>query len=230
MGNSAQVVRLPYTAEYKILSVKTLANGTTITHESTKLIALDSQGRRMTSSKSTPLEADREPVTRVNVSDPVARTNSSWSVPGDKATVMLLLAPGRSLPSCGRAMATTSGPEPRTDGTGMVVEDLGKETNQGVEARGRRTTSTRPTGAMGTDEPQAATVEMWTAVAPGLRGMVVRSVINLPQSGKTSTELVSFSQEEPDPSLFQPPPGYEIVNQESADCGAPAARREQPEP
>ena len=43
-----QVVRLPYTAEYKLTTVKTLADGSTITHESTEVNARDSQGRRMT--------------------------------------------------------------------------------------------------------------------------------------------------------------------------------------
>ena len=33
MGNSAHTAQLPYTAEYKITNVRTLANGSTITHE-----------------------------------------------------------------------------------------------------------------------------------------------------------------------------------------------------
>jgi len=38
IGNRAQAARLPYTAEYKIFNVKTLANGATLTHEYTDFL------------------------------------------------------------------------------------------------------------------------------------------------------------------------------------------------
>lgn len=89
-----QVARLPYTAEYKISQVRTLADGSTITHESTEVIAFDSEGRRMTATTTVPDSADQTPRTHVNVFDPVARTTSSWSVPGQRATVMNMPAIG----------------------------------------------------------------------------------------------------------------------------------------
>lgn len=95
------------------------------------------------------------------------------------------------------------------------MEDLGTETIAGIEARGRRTVTTTPAGAIGNNEPLVRTSEMWTAVAPGLRGLVASQVSDDPQSGKTDKELVNLNQSEPDPSVFEPPAEYEIVSKDA---------------
>ncbi|MGA2890083.1 MAG: hypothetical protein ABSE51_18710 [Terracidiphilus sp.] len=215
LGNSAHVARLPYTAEYKITRVRTLSDGSTITQESTELVAHDSQGRRMTSTTTTPVSGDQTPQmsrTHVMVFDPVAHTNINWSTPGQKATVMAMSSPlaGRGCQSTALASspsAVTARPKP-------TVEDLGIETIQGIEAHGRRTTWTTPAGTIGNSEPLVHTTELWMATAPGLRGLVAREVNDDPQSGKMTRELMNFSQAEPDASAFQPPAGYEIENKE----------------
>jgi hypothetical protein len=222
MGNPAPAARLPYTAEYKITSVKTLVNGTTITHESTETVALDSQGRRMTSTTSVPISGDQTPITRVTVFDPVARTSSNWTVPGQKATVMQMPAPGAPRSGCAPAATAAVIPSSAVQYEKPRVEDLGTETIQGVEARGRRTTYTTPAGTIGNDAPLVRTTETWTAIASGLRGLVARSVIDNPQSGKSARELTNFTQAEPDPSLFQLPEGYEIVNKPAPGSACPA--------
>ena len=56
--------------------------------------------------------------------------------------------------------------------------------------------------------------EFWKAIAPGLSGLEVREVSEEAQSGKTSKELVKFSQTEPDAAVFRPPISYVIVNRE----------------
>jgi hypothetical protein len=56
---------------------------------------------------------------------------------------------------------------------------------------------------------------MWTAIAPGLTGLVVRQVTDDPQVGTMNKELGNFTQGEPDASVFQPPADYEIVNKEA---------------
>jgi hypothetical protein len=223
MGNPAPAPRLPYTAEYKNTRVQTLANGSTITHESTEVVALDSQGRRMTSTTNIPLSGDQTQRTMVTVFDPVARTNSNWTVPGKKATVMAMPVPGAPRTSC--ATSTTPvllAPSPGVQRQQPTVEDLGTETIQGVEARGRRITTTTPAGAIGNDAPLVSTTETWTAIAPGLRGLMARNVIDNPQSGKTARELTNFTQAEPDPSVFQPPSDYEIVNKPAPGSVCPA--------
>jgi hypothetical protein len=222
MGNSAPAARLPYTAEFKISRVQTLASGATITHESTQVIALDSQGRRMTATTDLPLAGDQTPITRVTVMDPVARTNSSWTVPGQKATVIQMPAPGVSRTGCLTNMQVRL-PDNQTqpERPKPIMEDLGTQTINGVEARGRRVTTTTPAGAIGNDAPLTSITETWTAFAPGLRGLFVRRVLDNPQTGKTTRELTNFTQAEPDASVFQPPEGYEIVNKPAPSSVCP---------
>jgi hypothetical protein len=227
-GKPASVARLPYTAEYKITRVRTLANGSTITRESNEVVALDSQGRRMTSTTAVPVSGEQTQATHVSVNDPVARTNSSWSVPGTKATVTAMPAPGapRNCAATAPAAATPAAGVPHAKPT---VEDLGIQTIQGVEAHGRKTTTTTAAGAIGNDQPLVHTTELWTATAPGLKNLVVRDVGDDPQSGKKDQELTNFSQAEPDPTIFQPPAGYEIVNKPAPGSECPGAEgTEQP--
>ena len=93
-----------------------------------------------------------------------------------------------------------------------VSEDLGNDTIQGIEAHGRRITTTIPAGEIGNEAPIVRTSEVWTAVAPALAGLVVREISDNPQSGHKTRELVSLDQREPEEAIFQTPPGYEIVH------------------
>lgn len=221
--------RLPYTAEYKTTSVKTLADGTTISHESTEVRSVDSQGRQMTALTSVMRETQK---TVVTVFDPVARTNSNWTLPGERANVT-------AMPTNSAAVRTTCPAAPgevfeRPSQQGQqhlakpTTENLGTETISGVEAHGRRITTTTPAGAIGNDAPLVRTVELWNAVEPGLGGLLVREVTIYPQTGNRTRELTSFTQAEPDPSVFQPPSGYEIVNRAATEIGCSSLRPVEP--
>lgn len=235
--------RPPYTAELKITHVQTLANGTTITNESTELEALDSQGRRLRSTTYQapgPGEAAR---TTANVSDPVEGTQSSWESTTKKARVVRL-PPEDQRKGCWTSdegnmrMSWYEGPKPGAPapnrtvvaGGGTIVpaqrqvpaaEKLGTTTIQGVEARGVRFTTTIAAGEMGNDQPIVSTNEVWSAPQFGL---TVREVTDDPRTGKTTRELVSLTKGEPDPSLFEPPEGYEVVTEQLHQVSCPAAR------
>ncbi len=224
------VVRLPYTAEYKVTHVRALANGSMTTRESTEVVALDSQGRRMTSTTTTPLSPDQTPTTHVTVFDPVAHTNSNWTAPGQKVTVLALSTPGAARPSCEASMTAATpahvGATFGVAGTQLqrpAMEDLGTETIQGIEARGHRSITTIPAGKIGNDAPLQRTSETWTAITPGLTSLVVRQVTDDPQTGKMDKELVNFTQAEPDAAVFQPPAEYEVVNNETPVPACPGA-------
>jgi len=100
-GTSERASAQPYTAEFKINSEQTLANGTKITRETTEMDAVDSQGRRLTMTTTAATET-RPEHSSYHVYDPVARTNSNWSVPGERATV----TPMPPLPKPGQAGQT----------------------------------------------------------------------------------------------------------------------------
>jgi len=77
----------PYVAEFTIISVKTLADGTTLTQEFTEVQAWDSRGRTLTAITSVPESSVETPTTRVRVSDPANRISSTWDSEGKLATV-----------------------------------------------------------------------------------------------------------------------------------------------
>ena len=209
--------KTPYTAEYKITQVQTLAGGNTITRESTEVTAVDSQGRRMTSTTATASE-NQTPRTEFSVFDPVARTITHWSLPGKRATVRQIGA--------GHGCSSTTESEPRPSHSltrapheRPTVENLGTASIQGIEARGTRTTLTIPAGEVGNEAPLVRTSEVWSALSVGLKGLLVREITDDPRSGKWDRELTSISQSDPDPAAFQPPDGYEIVKLDASEAG-----------
>ena len=212
----AQTVRLPYTAEFKTTTVQTLANGSTVTHETAEIIARDSQGRQMMSSTSTPTLEGQTVLTMVNINDPVGRTHSFWTVPGQRATVTNVPAPDAAPASC----AAANPPAPRTEEkqrARLTPEDLGTQTFQGLEARGHRTTRTIPAASIGNSDVLVHTDEVWFSTTPGFSGINVHQVNDDPLRGTTTRELVRFTQGEPDAALFQLPQDYEVVIQETHD-------------
>ncbi|MGA7686439.1 MAG: hypothetical protein WCC32_01390 [Terriglobales bacterium] len=201
--------KTPYTAEYTISIVQTLANGNTITRDDTEVKAIDSQGREMTATTTTRQSKDHTPITNVYVIDPVARTITRWNSLDKKATVRAMGA-AQAMPGCSTHATEVHGTARAFDGK-PTVENLGTESIQGLEAKGTRTTITIPAGAVGNEAPLVNTVERWTALDAGLNRLLVREISDDARSGKQTKELASFERSEPDPSVFQPPAGYEIV-------------------
>jgi hypothetical protein len=233
-----------FTAELKTTEVKTLANGATITREYTQVQARDSQSRFMSTYTQAQQHGDHTPMTSVNVQDTAAGTQTSWNSQAKKATILKEPPPEqrhgcwqsesgsmkRRYPDAqarsATAQAASAGNSPSQGNVAQptikqphpVFEDLGTMTIQGVEARGQRYTTTTPVGEIGNDQPLVSTQENWNAV--GL-GITVRQVSDDPQQGKRTTELVKLDRGEPDPALFQPPEGYEIVTDEMVPCKQP---------
>jgi uncharacterized lipoprotein YbaY len=221
-----RAAKTPYTAEYKITRAQALPDGSTITRETTEVKALDSQGRRMTATTVT--SVNRAPITHVMVFDPVARTQTFWHAPGKVAHVLQLSATAadRHCMTITRDdVVVASGPKAQ-----YTSEDLGTESIQNIEARGKRRTTTIPAGAEGNDAPLVITSDIWTAATPGLDGLLVRDVRDDPRRGKSTTELTTLTQSDPDPTTFQPPEGYEIVTKESPGCqdGPPSEVKSEP--
>ncbi|MGO9336924.1 MAG: hypothetical protein ACLPY1_05385 [Terracidiphilus sp.] len=214
-ATNGQAARLPYTAEFRTTHVQTLADGSTITRETTEVHARDSQGRTLIMSSTTPAMEDQTVHSSVNINDPVAHTHTWWAVPGQRVTVSNIPEIGSARSSCA-ASNLAAMPQPASDARMKpVTEDLGKQTFQGVEAQGHRISWTIPARTIGNSDDLVRTEETWFSTAPGLSGINVRRVYDDPQTGRTTRELVKFNQGEPDASLFQPPADYEVVTQET---------------
>lgn len=227
----------PYTAEFKITQVQTLANGATITHESTQIEARDSQSRSMTSTTSARPYGGGTLTTMVNVSDPVAGTQSNWNSSSKKATVYKL-PPVQERHGCwqsesGHFTSAWNSPGGAVEGAGAeaasavqvhhptpVNEDLGSTTIFGVEAHGHRITQTTPVGEIGNDQPLVSVTEYWSSP---MLAFPLRELHDDPRTGTRDKELVNLTVADPDPSTFLPPEGYEVVIEEMVPCKGKSA-------
>ena len=95
-----------------------------------------------------------------------------------------------------------------------VKQELGKQTIEGVEAEGTRTTITIPAGEIGNERPIEIVSERW--YSPELQ-LVVMSRHSDPRTGETTYKLTNINRAEPAKSLFEVPSGYTV--KEGADVG-----------
>jgi hypothetical protein len=101
-----------------------------------------------------------------------------------------------------------SGPLP--DGRGYVqTEDLGVGTIQGLETHGYRETTTLNPGTMGNDREMVAMREFWFSTRLGIN---LSSIVDNPQTGKQVFTVKELTTSEPDPSLFEVPADYRVVD------------------
>lgn len=88
-----------------------------------------------------------------------------------------------------------------------VKEQLGKQTVEGVEAEGTRTTVTIPAGEIGNERPIVIVSERW--YSPELQ-LVVMTRHSDPRFGETTYKLTNVNRAEPAKSLFEVPSDYTI--------------------
>ena len=88
-----------------------------------------------------------------------------------------------------------------------LVEDLGTLPINGVTARGTRTTTVVPAGAIGNDREFRSVTERWFSSELNL---LIKSVSTDPRFGTTTYELTNISRLPPSPSLFQVSADYTI--------------------
>lgn len=203
------VAKLPYTAEYRITTVKTLADGSTATSDASEVHAVDSHGRMM--GTYTPPSSGGLKRTDVQTSDPVNHTLNYWSVPG--TTGMVVNAPDVGEDTdCSRKMKAISPLHP-VGKEQSPITDLGRATILGIAVQGGRVSFMSSILRVG-EEPHLRTNEVWTATDPGLDGLIVRMITDGGPTGKSTRELVKFTPGEPDPTLFQMPAGRTITTRD----------------
>lgn len=110
--------------------------------------------------------------------------------------------------------------------------DLGTKTILGIEVHGHRDITTITTGKGGREESSQDVWESWVDTTPGLGPIFVLQTRD-DQRSSYLRELVSLTVGEPDPTLFQPPKDYQVVNWEPPACsaqgiGAPKPNAEHP--
>jgi hypothetical protein len=90
-------------------------------------------------------------------------------------------------------------------------EDLGQQTIDGVLAKGTRTTTLIPAGAIGNEQPLRVVSEEW--FSPDLQVLVLTKHSD-PRVGETTYRLTNVTRAEPAHSLFELPAGYTVKTPE----------------
>jgi hypothetical protein len=79
----------------------------------------------------------------------------------------------------------------------------------GVYSEGMRTVHTFRLEGEASNRVIEVTNEMW--ISPDLR-IIVRHIHDDPRTGKEDTEVTDIVRGDPDPTLFQPPEGYDVMD------------------
>ena len=219
------VIGAPFSGEESQRQIQVLPDGTRITREQQGAkVFRDSEGRTRVErplfqipspAARFPGAAPANPVTIVEINDPaggvyylldsVKKVAYRMKYQPVAPATRQQTAPARPASPPEGATSTPPG-RPRT-----TTEDLGIRSINGVQAEGRRRTTTFPEGYMGNDRPLTDVTEDWIAVQLQL---TVMSTTKSSRSGESVYELANVSLASPSPILFSPPPEYTIQDQQ----------------
>jgi hypothetical protein len=214
----------PYSAEATTEFQQTLADGNRIVRKSIVRIYRDSEGRVRREN----VTADGAEIESVTIVDPITETSVILEPPSRMAIVdnrvRVVLRDSGPAPALeaerkkavegemrrkieSKDVPTLSVPRARASMASELVarQDLGERIIGGVNARGTRTTTTIPAGAIGNDHPIRIVSEEW--FSPDLQVLVLTKHSD-PRSGETTYTLSNIVRAEPDRSLFEIPPDY----------------------
>jgi len=221
----------PFSAEEESERSQVLADGTHVSQTTRIHLYRDSQGR--TRNETVPAQAleARSPLFFVHIYDSVAKVHYTLDMQRQVAHVMSVPGENRARPEPAQAETTDQSPpagvgRPLRSATSQTGTDpanepvrrrvshvsLGTQTFEGIEARGMQTTMTIPEGAEGNDRPIEIVCENWESQELKL---TMLSKCTDPLHGDHTTRVVSIDRSEPDASLFQVPPDFKIVDQQT---------------
>jgi hypothetical protein len=211
-----------FSADVITESTHTLADGNHIRQTVNSKVYRDSEGRtrREQAINLNGLAPDGNMQQMVFINDPVAGVGYSLNAQEHTGVKSVRSGDGRG-----------PGPRPRTTSAGgsdarparmggmeAKTESLGRQTIEGVQADGRRTTITIPAGQAGNELPIHIVNESWYST--DLQTTVL-SKHSDPRNGDTVTRLINISRNEPAHALFEAPADYKLT--ESA-AGMPRPR------
>jgi hypothetical protein len=109
------------------------------------------------------------------------------------------------------AVAALAVPGTKISKPDVKTESLGKQTIEGVEAEGTRSTATIPAGAIGNEMPISSVTERWYSTE---LQTVVMSRRSDPRFGETVYRLTNIQRGEQPASLFEVPADYTVSENE----------------
>jgi hypothetical protein len=211
----------PFLAEINARKVQRQPGGKQIVYESHGLLARDSEGRvhreQLPSPKVANAGGGSTFVTHsVTISDPVAMIQLRWDdhmnevlhTNGISQSPLPKHPPGgrpQALDACEREHRNTRS---YPNGETQTIESIGERTIQGIRVQGCRVITFIPAGAIHNEQAVTVTDDTWTSYDMRL---TLLKTHHDPAMGEDETvELDNIVRAEPDPSLFVPPPGYQV--------------------
>jgi hypothetical protein len=225
------VKNAPYSADIVTDSTQTLPDGNHIHQSTTAKFYRDSEGRTRSeqSVNLNGLAANASLPHVVFINDPVAGVNYALNTnehTATKATWTPHSRGGRSgqagSPSPDQAQAgpprrgpgpgpNGAGPGPRPHGANsqnVKTESLGRQTIEGVQADGTRTTWSIPAGQMGNELPIQIVTESW--YSSDLHTEILYKHSD-PRMGDMVRKLANVSRSEPSRTMFEAPADYKVT-------------------
>jgi len=145
----------------------------------------------------------------IQIADPVAHTLYQCSPPQKICELVTL---GGSISARFEPARFKSGPLKDSKGEEKGTrthEDLGAQYFAGLPVHEYKDTTTLNAGVLGNDLPMS-TVRQYRFCAE--LGFNLTSVVEAPQIGRQTFTVTEINTSEPDPSFFQPPQGYKVVD------------------
>jgi len=207
----------PYSADEITQQTNTLADSTRMVRTSQpNFLCRDFVGRTRTEKRppAIPKGNQIEIPALVEILDPVLGLGYYLDTVNRVAHRLVLRQPIRFAPA---PQARYPNPLPPIVSTPSTPDDpitsserLGTKTLEGIRVEGQRITMTYPIGSVGNDRPIVTTKEIWQSRE---LNTTILSTSYDPRSGESIHALINISLAEPDPSLFQIPPGYKVVDE-----------------
>ena len=199
---------MPYSATRVFACEEKLADGTVVKGKRTFLEWRDSQGRVRRESRDTTFEGHE--LYDVQVVDPVEHVFWQWDVGKDSPHQAIKTKYRMSNEYTQFPLTYQFGDYAHAQGPRFNDVRLRPKWVNGVYATGDRITQICRPGENGnnTKHPVTTTDETWLSVDLGL---IVQSLQNTADGGSLVEDLFDIDRSEPDPSLFKPPAGFQIL-------------------
>jgi hypothetical protein len=204
---SSVVVGVPICADMEIKYTRTLADGNRIRETSSRRFCRDAKGRTRTEIEPARFgNGNDHSRTLIEITDPVAE--SSFTLDSHSRTVVIMRkwkSPTPPPPQNINTLREKLFPNPALK---YSEQPLPEKTINGIAAKGMRTTETMAAGIVGNERPLVTITEEW--YSPELH-LMISSKKSDPRVGDEVTTTKNILRGEPDPSLFQIPEDYRIL-------------------
>lgn len=191
----------PFSGKSNIEWTRTSADGTNVVVLLQATLARDSQGRMYRERRSfVPLGSGQRPrLNEVHIYDPVSRSQALCSARTFVCTITDYSPVTTFIPA-------PAGPYDNGNRY-LQRESLGGDVMEGMNVIGTRETRTIKAGTAGNDRPLVSTREFWYSPELETNLLVTR---NDPREGKQVVRLSDLTVGDPDPHMFDIPPGYTV--------------------